>query len=88
MENVEVSKTQLVIEQVAQDKSSLSFLEEEEHQLKSLSLWLLAGDKNSAFFHRYCRSRLSRNHISKICTSGGEGIKFQMHLQQAVNLHF
>ena len=79
MENSEISKSQLVAEQAAQVNSFLSFRQEEEHLwLKSRSLWLLAGDKNFAYFHQQCRSRLSRNHISEICASEDEVIKGQV----------
>ena len=73
MEENEITKSQLSLEQFAQFKTSQSFRMEKEHfRLKSRSLWLKAGDKNIAFFHCQCRARLSRNHISKI--SIGEGV--------------
>ena len=46
------------------------------------------GDKNTTFFHRQCRARLSRNHISKIYSSEGEVIKGHTQLQQVAKIHF
>ena len=67
MEDQEISNSHLVQEHLTQIKTTLSFREEEEHlQLKSRCLWLKAGDKNSAFFHKQCRVKLSQNHISEI----------------------
>ena len=69
MENREITKTQLALEQFAQFNTSQAFKQEEEFlRLKYRILWLQAGDKSTSFFHRQCRSRLSRNHISKIST--------------------
>ena len=83
MEEVEITKSQLALEHFAQYKTTLSFRQEEEYlRLKSRSLWLLVGDKNTAFFHRQCRARLSRNHISEIYIGEGVIIKGQYHLKQ------
>ena len=76
MEDSEITKSHLDFEQATQLNSFLSFRQEEEYLcLKSRSLWLQAGDKNTIFFHRQCRARLSRNHISEIYSSEGEVIK-------------
>lgn len=40
--------------------------EEEEARLKSRSLWLKAGDKNTSFFHNTMKIRRARNQIEKI----------------------
>ena len=65
MEDVEITKVQLSLEQSAQIKTFHSYRQEEEYlRLKSQSLWLLASDKNNSFFHHQCRERLTRNHIS------------------------
>jgi len=40
--------------------------EEEELRLKSRSLWLKAGDKNTYFFHNSMKIRRARNQIEKI----------------------
>ena len=71
MEYVEITKVQMSLEQYSQIKNFHSFWQEEEYlRLKSRSLWLLAGDKNSTFFHCQCRARLSHNHISEISIEG------------------
>ena len=78
MEEIEITKSQRALEQFAQIKTSQSFRQEEEYlRLKSRSLWLQAGDKNIAFFHRQCRARLSQNHILEISISEGDIIKGQ-----------
>ena len=56
--------------------------------MNSRSLWLQAGDKNTAFFHCQCRARLSRNHISKISIGDGVIIKGQDLLKQYASRHF
>ena len=89
MENCEITSSQLALKQLAQFKSSQSFRHEEEHlRLKSRSLWLMVGDKNSAYFHRQCRNRLSRNHISEIPIGDGVTIKGQDLLKQSASIHF
>ena len=89
MEENEITKVQLALDQSAQIKTSHSFqLEEEYLQLKSCSLWLHVGDKNTSFFHRQCRARLSKNHILEISTSEGETIKGHEQLKQASKRHF
>ena len=73
MENSEITTSKLALEQLAQLKTSQSFRQKEEHiRLKYQSLWLKASNKNTAFFHRQCRVRLSQNHISEI--SNAEGV--------------
>ena len=53
MEDLEITKPLLMKKHYAQNSSFLSFRQEEEQLLlKSRSLWLLAGNKNSAFFHK------------------------------------
>ena len=37
--------------------------EEEEARMKSTSLWLKAGDKNTSFFHNTMKIRRERNQI-------------------------
>lgn len=39
--------------------------EDEEARLKSISLWLKAGDKNTSFFHNTMKIRRARNQIEK-----------------------
>ena len=89
MEERETTSSQKDQEQFAQYKTTQYFRKEEEHlRLKSRSLWLKAGDKNTAFFHRQCRARLSQNHISEIITGDGVIIKGQDLLKQLASRHF
>jgi hypothetical protein len=72
MDTIDITKTELEKEQAAQCKTYRSFRNEEEYwRLKSRSLWLEAGDRNTTYFHRQCRARLSRNHITEITTNDG-----------------
>ena len=89
MEYSDISNSLLLSEKLAQANSFHSFRREEENlHLKSRSLWLQAGDKNSAYFHRQCRLRISRNHIKDLKSSEGAVIKGQVELKQAANSHF
>ena len=77
------------MEKLAQAKSYQCFRHEEETLcLKSTSLWLLAGDKNTTYFHRQFHLRTSRNHIAEITSSEGVSIQGQRDLLQAANSHF
>ena len=89
MEDSDISNSLLLSENLSQATFFHSFWREEENlRLKSRSLWLQAGDKNSAYFHRQCRLRISRNHISDLISSEGAVIKGQVELKQAANSHF
>ena len=61
--------------------------EEEEARLKSRSLWLNAGDKNTTFFHNTMKIRRSRNQIYKIQVDGKE-IKGAKELKKETHNHF
>ena len=81
LENIDISHSILSKEKLAQIKSYQSFRHEEETlRLKSRSLWLIAGDKNTSFFHRQCWLRISRNQISEIISRDGVVIKGQLDL--------
>ena len=70
LESKEITYTDLEKEQAAQAKSFLSFCQEEYFlRLKSRSLWLKAGDRNTSSFHKQSRARLSKNHIYEIISS-------------------
>jgi len=89
LENREVTSSHITLHQLAQLKTNISFKREEEHlKLKSRILWLKVGDKNSSFFHRQCKARLSRNHISEIIDDEGVIIKGQDLLKQSASRHF
>ena len=83
MEDSDISKSLLLSEKLAQANSFHSFRREEENiRLKSRSLWLQAGDKNTAYFQRQCQLRTSCNHISEIISRDGVAIKGQLDLLQ------
>lgn len=87
-ESKEISATDLEKEQATQIKSFCTFRHEEETwRLKSRSLWLKAGDRNTSFFHRKYRAWLSRNHISKITCSDGTVLKGEEQQKKAPEDH-
>ena len=89
MENKDITNQDLEKEQTAQFNSFHAFHQEEEYwRLKSHSLWLRAGDRNTTFFHRKYRSRISRNHISKITFADGLICKGSTQLKEAEKIHF
>jgi hypothetical protein len=51
-------------------------------------LWLKVGDRNTTFFHRQFKTRLSRNHISEIASSDGLIHKGFDQLKVAAETHF
>jgi hypothetical protein len=66
-----------------------SFRKEEEYwRLKSRSLWLKAGDRNTSFFHQKFRARLSRNHIAEIKIVEGQVYKGFNQVKAAAETHF
>lgn len=56
-------------------------------RLKSRSLWLNAGDKNTTFFHNSVQIRRARNQIDKIQVDGQE-IKGAEELKKEAHNHF
>ena len=89
MEDSDISNSLLLSEKLAQANYFPSFRREEENMhLKLRRLWLQAGDNNSAYFHRQCRLKISRNHISDLISSEGAVIKGQVELKQAANSDF
>jgi exonuclease III len=89
METIDIAKTDLEKEQAAQCRTYRSFRNEEEYwRLKSRSLWLEAGDRNTSYFHRQFKARLSRNHISEITTNEGKLCKGIDQIKAVVVSHF
>ena len=89
MEEFEITPAILDKEQKYQFNSFRGLRKEEEFQrLKSRSLWLKSGDKNTSFFHKQYRARLSHNHISEISSSSGESFKGISQIKQAAEVHF
>lgn len=57
-------------------------MEEEEWRLKSKSLWLKAGDKNTTFFHNTTRIKRIKNHIDRIKDSEGKEVRGQEEIKK------
>jgi hypothetical protein len=89
MENKDITSELLEKETKAQISAYRSFRNEEEYwRIKSRSLWLEAGDRNTSYFHRQYRARLSRNHISEIKTAEGQVSKGIIQIKAAADSHF
>ena len=89
MEDIDIYNSHIAMEKLAQASNTQSFRHEEEHlRLKSQCLWLKADDKNTAYFHRQCRTRLSRNHISEIAIGEGVFVKGQDQLKLHASKHY
>jgi hypothetical protein len=89
METIYIAKTDLEKEQATQCKTYRSFRNEEEYwRLKSRSLWLEAGDRNTSYFHRQFKAHLSRNHISEITTNDRKLCKGIDQIKAVVVSHF
>jgi ribonuclease HI/exonuclease III len=89
MESKEITAELLEQEIKAQSSTYRSLRKEEEYwRIKSRSLWLKAGDRNTSFFHRQYRARLSRNHISEIKTTEGQVSKGFTQIKAAADSHF
>lgn len=89
MENKDITTEPLEKETKAQRSAHQTFRKEEEYwRLKSRSLWLEAGDRNTSFFHQQYRARLTRNHIAEIKTSEGIVCKGFNQVKAAAETHF
>eukprot|EP00253_Pinus_taeda_P001699 PITA_01699 len=89
LEKTEISSLDIDKEKYAQRNTYSYFRREEEYwQIKSRSLWLKAGDRNTAYFHRQYRAHLSRNHIAKFTTSNGQVCKGFDQIKDATRNHF
>ena len=89
MESKDITVEFLEKEIKAQRSTYQSFRKEEEYwRLKSRSLWLKAGDRNTSFFHRKYRARLSRNHIAEIKTMDGQVCKGFNQVKAVAETHF
>eukprot|EP00253_Pinus_taeda_P004488 PITA_04488 len=89
MESKTINEDLLDMETKAQRAAFQSFRKEEEYwRLKSRSLWLKAGDRNTSFFHQQCRARLSRNYIAEIKTSEGQTCKGFQQVKEVAQIHF
>lgn len=89
MEKTEVSSSELDKEKIAQRRSYSFFRREEEYwRIKSCSLCLKAGDRNTTYFHRKYRACLSCNHIVEIVASSGQMCKGTEQIKEAASSHF
>jgi hypothetical protein len=61
---------------------------EEYWRLKSISLWLQVGDKNTKFFHRQTKAILWRNRVTEISNVDGEMISYFEQIKKATSQHF
>jgi hypothetical protein len=57
-------------------------------RLKSRSLWLKEGDRNTSYFHKKERVRLWRNNVKEINTANGETLNTFDKIKEANFLHF
>eukprot|EP00253_Pinus_taeda_P029111 PITA_29111 len=89
LEEKAISTIDVDKEKYSQRKAYNSFRNEEEFwRLKSRSLWLKAGDRNTTYFHRQYRARISRNHIVEISTSSGQVSRGFEQIKEAAIKHF
>ena len=89
MEETEISLDLVEKEKKAQFNSFQAFWREEEYwRLKSRSAWLKDGDRNTSFFHKQCRARISKNNISEISSESGEVVQVFSQIKQLVEAHF
>jgi hypothetical protein len=66
-----------------------ALLEEESMwRLNSRSLWLQAGDKNTAFFHRQAKAKQWINQVIEIKSQSGETISDFDQIKQQATKHF
>jgi len=69
-------------------KNSILKLRQEEWGLKSQTIWLKEGDKNSSFFHNFAKHRIICNSIWNLKTTEGCDISSQEGLKKLAFNHF
>jgi hypothetical protein len=62
--------------------------EEEEWILKSRSLWLKSGDRNTTFFHNQSKARRQRNNVKFIMQENGQRLDNFEEIKEATKRHF
>eukprot|EP00253_Pinus_taeda_P019238 PITA_19238 len=89
MENIDINADLMEKETKAQCSAHHTFRKEEEYwRLKSRSLWLKAGDRNTSYFHRQFRARVIRNHIAEIKTPEGRVCNSHHQIKAAAESYF
>eukprot|EP00253_Pinus_taeda_P023946 PITA_23946 len=89
MENIDITADLLEKETKSQCSAHHTFRKEEEYwRLKSRSLWLKSGDRNTSYFHRQYRARLTRNHIAEIKTPEGSVCNSYHQIKAAAENYF
>eukprot|EP00253_Pinus_taeda_P023152 PITA_23152 len=89
MENIDITADLLEKETKAQCSAHHTFRKEEEYwRLKSRSLWLKVGDRNTTYFHRQYRARVIRNHIAEFKTPEGSVCNNYHQMKAAAENYF
>jgi hypothetical protein len=89
METKEINDTQISQEKEVFQKYMKALKDEEMiWRLKSRSLWLQAGDKNTSFFHKQEKARQCRNRVEEIKSQSGEFITSFEEIKKATSTHF
>jgi hypothetical protein len=70
------------------DYQKILHKEEETWRLKSRSLWLTSGDRNTKFFQRQAKARIWRNEVKEITKADGTKIDDPHQIQEEAKLHF
>ena len=78
---------ELLIEIESHKNSILLFWEKEARQ-KSRALWLICGDENTPFFHKYAAHRKCRNSIWKLHDDSGNLVEGSEAIAEAGIHHF
>jgi hypothetical protein len=59
-----------------------------EWRLKSCSLWLVVGDRNTTFFHKQARAWLWKNNVKEIFAPNGDLLKNFEEIKSVSLTHF
>ena len=85
---MDISKDSLILEEELQVNLHKACIREEEFwRLKSRSLWLQVGDKNTSFFHKQTQARRNFNSIVEI-TSGDQSFSDFVSIKKVAHRHF